>query len=181
MPAQPSHNAADPSPSRVKRARRLLAGAGISRDDSDDELGYEDYPWEWIYEGNDRANVPNGDAKKRPSQHRSTTDGSAAVSPGREMLNGGKGDAPITSTGQGGRIIGAKMGGFQCRLGDCVLLKAEATNEAWVGLICEFEVREEDEEKMANIMWFSTEKEIKNKQKKRTDYMPVSISTASSW
>ena len=101
----------------------------MAREDSDDELGLEDYPWEWIYsEGKD--------ARRRA-------------------------------------IIGAHMGNFQCRLGDCVLLKAEGSNEAWVGLIVAFEEDEVEDEKMANFMWFSTEKEIRNKQKKRTDALPV--------
>jgi len=64
------------------------------------------------------------------------------------------------------------MGSFECRVGDCVLLKAEGNNEAWVGLICEF-MEDEDEGKVANFMWFSTEKEIRNKEKKRTDFMQV--------
>lgn len=64
------------------------------------------------------------------------------------------------------------MGSFECRVGDCVLLKAEGNNEAWVGLICEF-MEDEDEGKAANFMWFSTETEIRNKEKKRTDFMQV--------
>ena len=70
------------------------------------------------------------------------------------------------------------MGDFRCKIGDCVLLKAEGTNEAWVGLICAFEDDEEDN-KAANFMWFSTEKEIRNKQKKRTDFMQVHGATKS--
>jgi origin recognition complex subunit 1 len=39
------------SSTKIEKARRYLAGnAGtLSRDDSDDELGTEDHPWEWIY------------------------------------------------------------------------------------------------------------------------------------
>ncbi|KLJ05517.1 origin recognition complex subunit 1 [Blastomyces silverae] len=33
-----------------ERAKQWLTKGGIYRDDSDDELGYEDHPWEWIYE-----------------------------------------------------------------------------------------------------------------------------------
>ena len=128
MPPRTS-NRQDSSNSRAERARRLLAGAGVAREDSDDELGLEDHPWEWIYsEGKD--------ARRRT-------------------------------------IIGARMGNFQCKLGDCVLLKAEGSNEAWVGLIVAFEEDEEEDEKMANFMWFSTQKEIRNKQKKRLDALPV--------
>ena len=64
------------------------------------------------------------------------------------------------------------MGSFECRIGECVLLKAEGTHEAWIGLICDFE--ENEDGMMANFMWFSTEREIRNKQKKRTDALQVS-------
>ena len=103
------------------------------RDDSDDELGLEDHPWEWIH---------------------SPTEGRDGRPP----------------------ILGARMGNFQCAVGDGVLLKAEDANEAWIGLICEFLEDEEDGEKTANFMWFSTEREIRNKEKKRTDFLPVSCS-----
>ena len=72
-------------------------------------------------------------------------------------------------------IIGAYLGNFRCMLGDCVLLKAEGSNEAWVGIICEFQEDEDEGEKTANFMWFSSEKEIRNKQKKRMDFLPVSL------
>ena len=65
------------------------------------------------------------------------------------------------------------MGNFSCKIGDSVMLKAEASNAAWVGLICGFQEEEEDEGKCANFMWFSSEQEIRNKEKKRTDFMPV--------
>ena len=35
---------------KAERARKILAGAALRRDDSDDELGEDDHPWEWIYE-----------------------------------------------------------------------------------------------------------------------------------
>jgi origin recognition complex subunit 1 len=65
------------------------------------------------------------------------------------------------------------MGRFECHIGDCVLLKADGSNEAWVALICEF-VEDEDGDKAANFMWFSSEKEIRNKEKKRMDFHWVS-------
>ena len=117
--------------SKAERARRYLSVGGVAREDSDDELGLEDLPWEWIY---------TKEPAKRPGGERS--------------------------------IVGARMGDFQCNVGDCVLLKAEGTNEAWIGLICTFE-EDDDGEKAANFMWFSTEREIRNKQKKRTDALPV--------
>ena len=117
---------------RAKRARRYLSQGGVNRDDSDDELGVEDHPWEWIFSDSNKPSVPN-------------------------------------------TIIGAHMGNFRCMLGDCVLLKAEGSNEAWVGIITEFQENEEEGEKVANFMWFSTEKEIRNKQKKIYDVLPVRI------
>ena len=125
---------------KAERARRYLSGGGVIREDSDDELGLEDYPWQWLY--------------SHP-----TTNG--------EEITETRPKSPEQS-----RIIGARMGNFQCLIGDCVLLKAEGTNEAWVGLICDFQ-DDEEEEKAANFMWFSTEREIRNKQKKRTDALPV--------
>ena len=113
----------------------------MTRDDSDDELGLEDHPWQWIYAPT--SSVAEADTSKR--------------------------------------IVGARMGNFQCHVGDCVLLKAEDANEAWIGLICELldnaaeaEEEEEEGEKSANFMWFSTEREIRNQEKKRIDYLPVS-------
>ena len=58
-------------------------------------------------------------------------------------------------------------------VGDSVLLKAEGTREAWIGLICAFVEEDEAGEKAADFMWFSTEREVWNKQKKRTDALPV--------
>jgi origin recognition complex subunit 1 len=64
------------------------------------------------------------------------------------------------------------MGRFRCKVGDAVLLKAEG-NQAWVGIICDFHEDVEDDEKMAKFLWFSSEKEIRNQSKKRTDFLPV--------
>ncbi|KAL8654796.1 MAG: hypothetical protein Q9210_001288 [Variospora velana] len=125
---------------KVEKARQYLHRGGVLREDSDDELGLEDHPWEWIYS----TETDNEDAE--PDQ-----------------------------------IVGARMGDFQCAIGDCCLLKAEGTNEAWVGIICAFEEDYEDGEKGANFMWFSTEKEIRNKQKKRTDALPNEVYITPSW
>jgi origin recognition complex subunit 1 len=59
-------------------------------------------------------------------------------------------------------------------LGDCVLLKAEGSNEEWVGIIMDFQDQEgEDEDMTASFLWFSTHKEIRNKQKKK-EFLPAS-------
>lgn len=117
--------------SKIEEARHYLHGGGVIREDSDDELGQDDLPWEWIYDKDDETS-----------------------------------------------IVGASMGNFECRVGDTVLLKA-AGNEAWVAIICQLsegEVEDDDGEvtmdKKATFMWFSSEKEIVNKSKKRSDFLP---------
>ncbi|KAH0424776.1 origin recognition complex subunit [Colletotrichum camelliae] len=127
---------------------------GVARDDSDDELGVEDLPWKWLY---DRATT------KTPETHKES-------------------DIPRKRKRKisGPRIVGAGLGTFQCFIGDCVLLKAEGSKEAWVAIICEF-VEDDDGEKAANFMWFSTEKEIRNKERKRLDFLPNELYISPSW
>ncbi|KAF1837607.1 P-loop containing nucleoside triphosphate hydrolase protein [Decorospora gaudefroyi] len=133
-------------PSRVQKARQYLSGGAVFREDSDDELGYEDHPWEWIYDNGADDAQPDENATPR------------------------KRKAPPTSLGK--RIVGARMGSFRCEVGDAVLLKAEG-NQAWVGIICEFyDHVDDDDEKMAKFLWFSSEKEIRNQNKKRADFLP---------
>jgi origin recognition complex subunit 1 len=124
------------------RSKRPLPG--VIREDSDDELGTDDFPWEWIYEeaADEEPTEDTGRKRKRTAM-------------------------------QGPQIIGARMGSFECYLGDTVLLKAEGSNEAWVGIICEFQADEEGE-KAAYFMWFSSAQEIRNPKKKRTDFLEVS-------
>lgn len=111
---------------------------GVLREDSDDELGTEDLPWEWIYANEPDTEENNGRKRKRAAW-------------------------------QDGQIIGARNGNFECYLGDTMLLKADSSNEAWVGIICEFQ-EDEDGEMAANFMWFSSPNEIRS-AKKRTDYV----------
>ena len=145
------------TPGRRKRAPKVLPG--ITRADSDDELGTEDHPWEWIYNDDD-----NGD---------SDGDGEA---PEEEPKGKGTGRKRKRSQIKSRKIIAARMGSFQCQLGDTVLLKAEGSNEAWVGIICNFQDDEEEDEKVAEFMWFSTEKEIRKSDKKRQDCLWVRYS-----
>lgn len=135
---------------KVEQARQYLAGGAVFREDSDDELGYEDHPWEWVYGDGEAQSIHNVTPKKRRA-------------------------AAASSMG-GRRIVAARMGGFVCKLGDTVLLKADG-NQAWVGLICDFFDDEEEGEKMARFMWFASEKEIRNKGSKRTDFLPVRSSS----
>ncbi|KAF3000120.1 Origin recognition complex, subunit 1 [Curvularia kusanoi] len=132
--------------SRAEQARQILSSGAVLREDSDDELGYEDHPWEWIYEDAGAEQAPTDD-NATPRKRKA---------------------APATRTK---RIVGARMGSFNCRIGDAVLLKADG-NQAWVGIICDFYDDDQDDEKMARFLWFSSEQEIRNKNKKRTDFLP---------
>ncbi|KAK7426855.1 Origin recognition complex, subunit 1 [Neonectria magnoliae] len=132
--------------------RRRRALAGGSRGESDDELGSDDAHWEWIY----------------------------STSPSLEdQLNEPQSDRKRKVSGN--KIVGARVGQFECRVGDCVLLKADGSNEAWVALICEFVEDDGEGEKAANFMWFSTEKEIRNKDKKRSDFQWNELYVSPSW
>lgn len=83
-------------------------------------------------------------------------------------------DCPTSSNDDAhSKISGARMGNFECFIGDTVLLKAEGIHEAWVAVICEFMDNNESHEKSANFMWFSSEKEIRKTARKRSDFMPV--------
>ena len=133
--------------SKVQKARHDLAGtATVFREDSDDELGYEDHPWEWEFGDDEDEEVP--DTQNTTPRKR-------------------KASAP---TARKRNIIGARMGKFRCKLGDTVLLKADGS-QAWVGIVCDF--YEDEGEKMAKILWFLSEGEIKAKSTKRTDFLPV--------
>src|SRR5438876_8666215 len=106
-------------PGRIKRRRRSSPSPppGVRREDSDDELGTEDRPWEWVY------------AEETGSEPAATeeTDGTSR-----------KRKRTVATQNAKPKIIGARMGDFECRLGDTVLLKADGSNEAWVGIIREF-------------------------------------------
>jgi hypothetical protein len=128
------------SDSKIERARKYLSGGAITREDSDDELGFDDLPWEWIYEDGENS-LAGSKKRKRASQ-------------------------------AGPEIVGARMGNFMCMVGDTVFLKSD-DNQAWVGIITELGDDEETGEKSANFMWFSTPSEIRNKAKKRSDFMDV--------
>lgn len=126
----------------IEKARHYLSGGSVLREDSDDELGLEDHPWDFIYKDKDDSNTGAGPE------------------------NGGR------------QVIGARMGDFECYIGDTVLLKAPAGNEAWVACIydlSEGELEDDDGEmtiqKKATMMWFSSEKEIRGKNK-RDDFLP---------
>lgn len=132
---------------RPLKRRKRAAPTGIVREDSDDELGVDDHPWEWVY------------AEEETADSRPKEGGSIRK---RKRVDEGK-----------PKIVGARMGSFECAVGDIVFLKAEGSGEAWIAIICDFQ-DDDDGEKTAHFMWFSSEKEIRNKHKKRTDHLWVS-------
>ena len=153
---QPRHNAR-------QRAQHWMTKGGLVRDDSDDELGEEDFPWEWIFERDPDADKAEGSGSANTNNGESTT-------PRRSSRRG--------STRRR-RIVGARMGSFECRLGQVVLLKSPEPGKDWVGIITEF-LEEEDEEgeedekiKSANIMWFASPDEfMSTRNKRRSDALP---------
>ncbi|KAJ2899702.1 P-loop containing nucleoside triphosphate hydrolase protein [Zalerion maritima] len=151
------------------RVRRRQPPPGISRQDSDDELGIEDHPWQWIYEDGDGGG--GGGDVDGDDDHAEQDNGQPRCRSARK-----KRPAPCER-----RVVGARMGTFECRLGDTVLLKAEGSNEAWVAIICDFIEEDQDGEMAANFMWFSTEKEIRNRKKKRTDFYWNELYISPSW
>ncbi|KAJ2973793.1 hypothetical protein NQ176_g6409 [Zarea fungicola] len=124
---------------------------GVLPEDSDEELDTEDVHWEWIYEDEATTRAYAEEGDRK-----------------RRKVSG----RPIT---------GARLGTFECRIGDTVLLKADGSNEAWVAIICEFVEDDGDGDKAASFMWFSTEKEIRNKDKKRNDFYWNELYLSPSW
>jgi origin recognition complex subunit 1 len=133
------------SRTKASRARRLLTRGPLLREDSDDELGYEDYPWEWVY-GKEDSPTADRNGSGRGVNDPAENDVSAPTAR--------RGSKPLrfTSRSHDQKIVGAKMGSFDCKIGDCVLLKAEGEgNGAWVGIICEFG-EDENNEMSVNVM-----------------------------
>ncbi|KAI1265278.1 ATPase [Xylariaceae sp. FL1019] len=69
-------------------------------------------------------------------------------------------------------IIGARHGLLQCRVGDCVLLRAEASNHPWVAIITAFVESDDEGDMAADFLWFSSNAEIRNGPRKRHDFLP---------
>lgn len=77
------------------------------------------------------------------------------------------------------RIVGARMGHFDCWLGEVVLLKSPEPGKDWAGIITEFVLDDEDEDdkgepvKSANIMWLASPDEfISTKNRRRPEALP---------
>jgi origin recognition complex subunit 1 len=142
---------------RNGQQRKWLTKGGFAREDSDDELGYEDLPWEWIYSNDSsKPQEKEEDGHKTPSRKRRAS-----------TLN----DASRKAV-----IVGAKMGDFVVKVGDTVLLKSPEQGKDWAGIICAFsDVDDDDEEEMcAHIQWFCSPEELSGGKnfKPRSDVLP---------
>ncbi|KKF92345.1 Origin recognition complex subunit 1 [Ceratocystis platani] len=69
------------------------------------------------------------------------------------------------------QITGARLGQFECRLGDIVLLRADGLSDTWVAIISDFTL-DDNGEKAAIFVWFTGGKEIRNNERKIQDYYP---------
>ncbi|KAL1885592.1 Origin recognition complex, subunit 1 [Paecilomyces lecythidis] len=145
-----------------ERGHEWLTKGGVVHDDSDDELGLEDHPWEWIYESEDKQDVDQDtpdplqdEPDSKPRRRRSSR--------------------PAARKAR--KIVAARMGSFECKLGQIVLLKSPEAGKDWVGIISEF-LEEENEDtgepvKSANIMWFASPDEfLSTRNKRRADALP---------
>lgn len=111
-------------------------GRKRAREGSEDTIESEEVEWEWIYSTDQSEHGEDEGDRKR-----------------RKVATGCK-------------IIGARYGDFECHVGDTVMLKADGSNGTWVAIICEFREDVDNEGMAANFMWFLTEKEVPNKERR---------------
>jgi len=137
------HNTAPLTPKqqraqKAEKAKKLLKGANAFNEDSWDE---DDHPWEWIYE---KQTLVTG--KEDESDEESADEGKdTARTPRKRKARN------VSTYTEGRRIIGARMGTFECKIGDTVLLKSDS-HEVWVGIICRFYDDEIEGEKRADFL-----------------------------
>ncbi|KAJ9633723.1 uncharacterized protein PV06_07483 [Exophiala oligosperma] len=138
----------------MQRQKKYATKGGLHREDSDDELGYEDHPWDWVYK--DEGATYLSDEEKTPSKKRKLD---ALSGPAKKR-----------------QIVGAQMGSFSVKVGDPILLKSPEQGKDWVGLICAFsETNEDGEYEMSvYIQWFCTPEELAfgKRSKIRPDVLP---------
>lgn len=134
----------------LQEARALLAG-GASHSSHTLDLPDIHDEWEWLYEDVPNEEVTNPDSPSDTRKRKATE---------------------AFETDSKRRIVGAQSGSFEVRVGDAIRLKADR-NETWVALIQGFVEDEEEEEKMAKFLWFTSGKEIRNKAKRRNDQLFV--------
>ncbi|KAL7942320.1 P-loop containing nucleoside triphosphate hydrolase protein [Trichoderma barbatum] len=133
------------------RGRKRAFSATDIREGSEDTVESEELTWEWIYS--------------------------------TEQLDNGEdeGDRKRRKGATNSKIVGARYGDFECHVGDTVMLKADGSSGSWVAIICEFREDSEDEGMAANFMWFLTEKEVPNKERKRKDFYWNELYISPSW
>ncbi|TVY37714.1 Origin recognition complex subunit [Lachnellula subtilissima] len=146
---------------KTELANKLAEAALNGDSDSSEEASDEEIEqWERVYETKNTYNSDNeaGSSKKRR----------------------GKQAKPTTKEPN---IIGARRrdDGLECRVGDCVLLKAADGSVPWVGMIMQFTGADEDGDDCANFLWFCNEKEIQHKAKKRGDFLPNERYITTGW
>jgi origin recognition complex subunit 1 len=126
----------------MARTKEYSTRGALVRDDSDDELGYEDLPWQWVYDGDSEPESDVQDSSDEDSTRRKKRKASQAL--------------------RNRRIAGASMGSFSVRIGETVLLKSPEQGKDWVGLICGFSDTDEDgdAEMCAHIQWFCSPEEL---------------------
>ena len=130
-----------------RSGKNWLTKGGLAREDSDDELGCDDLPWQWIYSDEvSKLQEIDQNVEHTPSRKRKASEISGQLS-GRKRKR---------------TIVGARMGHFSVRIGDAVLLKSPEAGKDWAGLVCAFsEVDDEDDEEMcAHIQWFCSPEEL---------------------
>lgn len=134
--------------------KRWSTRGGLAREDSDDELGYEDHPWEWMFA--DDTSGPKEDGQSSSRKRKAST-----------MLS-----EPTKKT-----IIGARMGSFVVKAGDAVLLKSPEQGKDWAGLVCAFsDVNEDEEEEMcAHIQWFCAPDELLTGSGRKSKHIPPTL------
>ncbi|KEF54089.1 origin recognition complex subunit 1 [Exophiala aquamarina CBS 119918] len=139
----------------MQKVKRYSTKGGLQREDSDDELGSEDHPWEWIY-SSDESNLPPEEESRNVRKRKA----SALKDSSKNATN----------------IIGAQMGSFSVRVGDAILLKSPEQGKDWVALTCSFsETNEDDEDEMSvYVQWFCSPEELAfgKRSKIRPDVLP---------
>ncbi|KAL3420755.1 ATPase [Phlyctema vagabunda] len=143
---------------KAQRALNYLSGAVPASNESGDESAEDGDNWEWIFE----SKKNNEEDPVEVTVHEED----AVEDPERRGRRSSR-HAPRKAED---KIIAARKGNVKFALGDSVLLTAENSNEPWVGIISEFLHDEEEDEKAAKFMWFSSEKEVRAGVKKRSDF-----------
>ncbi|KAL7794575.1 P-loop containing nucleoside triphosphate hydrolase protein [Trichoderma ceciliae] len=134
------------------RAHKRALSTAAAREGADDVSESEEITWEWIYSSD-------------PSEH------------GED----GEGNRKRRRVASNPKIVGARYDDFECRVGDTVMLKADGSNGSWVAIIRDFQEDNGNGEMAANFLWFLTEKEIPNKERKRKDFYWNELYISPSW